>query len=140
MSDPERSAKMKSITLFLSLALVANAAPSKEAESDSLIVAHRELQRITGLDMKAQYDYFTCELWFYESIDDAANLGRLKDQEKEEMKRLVGNLPFFLHRYTSKTKRSEVFEVVIGNDGKTVISIKKKEPNQRLQTMRFELP
>ncbi len=119
---------MKAITLFLSLALVAGAAPSKQAESDSLEVAHRELKRMTGLDTKAQYERFECEFWFYGSVDDPTNFARLKEEEKKELKKIVGSRPFFLHRYTPKKKGSEVLEVFIGDDGKTVIGAQKK-PN-----------
>jgi len=119
---------MKTITLFLALVLTANAVPSKQAESDSVEIAHRELQRMTGLNTKEQYDRFSCEFWFYESFDDPTNFARLKEEEKNELKKLVGSRSFFLHRYTSKN-RSEVFEVIIGDDGKTVLGAQKR-PNK----------
>ena len=123
---------MKAIILFLVLVSVVNAGPSKQAESDSLEVAHRELQRLTGLDEKAQYERLVCEFWFYESVDDPTNFARLNEDEKKALKKIVGGRPYFLHRYTPKKKGAEVFEVLIGEDGKTVLGVQKK-PNQALQ-------
>ena len=64
---------MKAIALLLVIATAAYAAPSKEAESDSLEVAHCELQRLTDLDTQKQYERYVGEFWFYESTSDTTN-------------------------------------------------------------------
>ena len=119
---------MKAIALVLFLVLVASAAPSKQAESDSLAVAQLEFQRMTSLNSKSQYERFVREFWFYESVDDSANFAQLNNDDKKNLKKLIGSRAFFLHRYTPK-KGTGVIEVYISDDGRTLLGTQKK-PNE----------
>lgn len=123
--------KMKAVALLLFVAGAAWALPSKQAEADSVDAAHRELERLTGLTTQKQYDQFVCEVWFYESVDDSANFAGLKDEEKKALRKLVGDRAFFLHRFTPKKTSSPLFEVVVGDDGRSILSSQEKKPKPR---------
>ncbi len=126
---------MRALTSILILVLfaVASAAPSKQEESDSVALAHKELKRLVGLNERQQCDRYVCEFWFYESVADPTDFARLSKEEKNELKKFVGERAFFLHRFTPKEKTGLRYEVLVSADGQTVIGAQKR-PIQPPQT------
>jgi hypothetical protein len=95
--------------------------PSKEAESISTSTAHQEVEENSKLSRQGVYDAYRCEVFFYSNLIDADNFGELTEQEKKELKPILGRSSFFLHRFTSKTGKEEIREVFISEDGKIIL-------------------
>lgn len=123
---------MKILTVILavgclSVALPANAGlPSKQAESNSIDTAHKEMVRLTGLSVQQQYDYFRCQLWFYESVSDESDFAQLTQEDKKELEKIVGERAFFLHRFTPKQKGGSIYEILVSENGATVYGTRTK--------------
>ena len=95
--------------------------PSKLRECAALSSAHREFERLTGISEQRLYADFSSESWFYGSVDDPANGGRLTADEKERARRIVGGKPFFLHRFSPVKFRSDPVEIVVSEDGRSIL-------------------
>jgi len=106
--------------------LAADTGPSKQAESDSIRTAHREFERRTGLTERQQYDSYRCEVWFYDSLGDRSNFGKLTEADRKDLKATVGGGPFFLHRFTPKKAGGRVHEVFVSKDGTAVLGARAK--------------
>lgn len=105
---------------------LASPAPSKEAAADSIRTAHDAMVRISGLSERQQYDQFVCEFWFYESLSDKSNFGKLTDDDRKELRKIVGKQSFFLHRFTPKAEGGTVYEIFITEDGAKVLGSRLK--------------
>lgn len=94
---------------------------SKQAESKSIRIAHREFERLTGLPERQQYDSYRCEFWFYDTLADGSNFAKLTEADRKALKATVGDAAFFLHRFTPKGAGDRIHEVFVSEDGTTVV-------------------
>lgn len=126
--------KMLSVILTLGWFVVASSAnaelPSKQADSDSNNAAHKEMERLTGLSEQQQFDRFVCQSWYYTSLSDKSNFAELNEQDREEIRKVVGDRAFFLHRFTPKQKGGSIYEIFVSKDGMTVYGTRTK-PRKR---------
>ena len=118
--------------------------PSKSAESESIKTAHTEAEKMTGLSYEGVHRKHHCEVFFYSSLEDRNDFGKLKEFDRTELRHHLGDSSFFLHRFTPKDPKKPGFEIFVSGDG-TKILWKRAFPDQQtvvrlVQRIRSQLP
>ncbi|MCE9546445.1 MAG: hypothetical protein K8T25_13140 [Planctomycetia bacterium] len=100
--------------------------PSKEAESIACRTADGEFQKLLKLNHQEMHDKYKCELSFFSSLQDQTNDWKLSDKDQKGLQPVLGDSSFFLIRFTNLSRKSDMLEIFISEDGTKVLWKRRK--------------